>query len=295
MQKEVVQQTMMRSYHSTLYKNTFSTLWKGFNKRKEQLPACVDRKTIRLIVDYLADGAWGTLSGLVCIVYLIQRYQFRGQARTSIFLYGSPSGMNSLTKLTHQFDAELAAIHLAVKETNKCVTSLKDLNIKPEEGGPRLISDSQTCLALCSRPSSTLDLSTSLVVSRVQETSGYKNLFYLSGSYFSTNIDLLTRYDVKILSKISQDFFQPPFLMPELMDRVTVKVENMRTTVDLPNMCERQKIWTQMKKSSLPGNLLEKPATTTKYSKGYHLTGRWVAPNVWPLFMTDGFFDGWTD
>ena len=35
MQREVVQQTMMRSYYSTLYKNTFSTLWKGFYKQKE--------------------------------------------------------------------------------------------------------------------------------------------------------------------------------------------------------------------------------------------------------------------
>ena len=78
-----------------------------------------------------------------------------------------------------------------------------------------------------------------------------------------------------MMSKISQDFFQPPFLMPELKDRVTVKVENMRKTVDLPHMCERQQIWTQMKGSSLPGNLLEKPATTPKDSKGYHSTGRW--------------------
>ena len=101
--------------------------------------------------------------------------------------------MNSLTKLTHQVDAELAAIHLAVKETNKCLTNLKDLNIKPGKGGPRLINNSQTCLSLSSRPSSTLDLSTSLVVSEVQETFGFPNLNYLPGGYFSTNIDLLTR------------------------------------------------------------------------------------------------------
>ena len=113
-----------------------------------------------------------------------------------------------------------------MKETNKCLTSLADLNIKPGEGGPRLISDSQTCLSLCSRPSSTLELSTSLVVSRVQETFGYKNLFYLPGSYFSTIIDLLTRYDVKILSKISQDFFQPPFLMPELFGRKSARKDS---------------------------------------------------------------------
>ena len=33
-----------------------------------QLSACVDRKTIQLSVDCLADGAWGTLSGSACIV-----------------------------------------------------------------------------------------------------------------------------------------------------------------------------------------------------------------------------------
>ena len=70
--------------------------------------------------------------------------------------------------------------------------------------------------------------------------------------------------------KISQDFFQPPFLMPELEDRVTVKVENMRKTADLPHMCEKQQIWTQMKSNLMEGNLLESATT-----KGYHSTGRW--------------------
>ena len=63
--------------------------------------------------------------------------------------------------------------------------------------------------------------------------------------------------------------------MPKLEDRVTVKVENMRQTVDLPHLCERQMLWTTIKGSSLPGNLLEKPATSPKYSKGYHSTGTW--------------------
>ena len=90
-----------------------------------QLPACVDRKTIRLSIDTIADEAWGCLAGSACIVYNLQRYQFRGQARTSIILYVSATGMNSLTKLTHQVDAELAAIHLTVKERNKCLTNLR--------------------------------------------------------------------------------------------------------------------------------------------------------------------------
>ena len=58
--------------------------------------------------------------------------------------------------------------------------------------------------------------------------------------------------------------------MPELEDRVTVKVENMRKTADLPHMCEKQQIWTQMKSNLMEGNLLESATT-----KGYHSTGRW--------------------
>ena len=53
--------------------------------------------------------------------------------------------------------------------------------------------------------------------------------------------------------------------------------ENMRKTVDLPHMCEKQQIRKQMKGSSqmLTGNLLEKTATTSKHTKGYQSTGRW--------------------
>ena len=49
----------------------------------------------------------------------------------------------------------------------------------------------------------------------------------------------------------------------------------MRKTVDLPHLCKRQMMWTTIKGSSLPGNLLEKPAPSSKYSTGYHLTGTW--------------------
>ena len=66
----------------------------------------------------------GFRPGLACILYLIRRFKWRGSTRTSIFLYGSAMGMNSLTKPTHQVDAELAAIQLAVKETKKCLKSL---------------------------------------------------------------------------------------------------------------------------------------------------------------------------
>ena len=192
--------------------------------------------TIRLSIDCLADGAWGTLSGSACIFYLIRRYKFKGENRIHIFLYGSATDMNSLTKLTHEVNAELAAIQLAVKETNKCLTTLKDFKIKPGKVGPRLISDSQTCLSPCSCPSRTLDLSTLLLVPGFQETFTHNNLYFMPGKFFEDNINLLTRYNPKLLSSITSSFFKPPFLMPELKDRVTIKVENMMKTVNLPHI-----------------------------------------------------------
>ena len=59
-------------------------------------------------MECVVDGAWGSLSGLACLIYLIQRYTFMGTPRVSIYLYSSATSMNSLTKLGHQVDAELA-------------------------------------------------------------------------------------------------------------------------------------------------------------------------------------------
>ena len=56
--------------------------------------------------------------------------------------------MNSLTKLTHQVDAELGGFQLAVKTVSKCLKTLNEEGVKLGEGGPRIISDSQTCLSL---------------------------------------------------------------------------------------------------------------------------------------------------
>ena len=116
--------------------------------------------------------------------------------------------MNSLTKLGHQVDAELGAFSCAVTDVKKSIRILKDLNIKLE-GGPILISDSQTCLSLCSRPSSTLDLSTSLIVRRVQEVFGHSNLFFAPGKIFEQGVDLLTRYRPKLLSLITNELYSP--------------------------------------------------------------------------------------
>ena len=149
------------------------------------------------------DGAWGSLSGLACLVYLVQRYFFMGAPRASIYL------MNSLTKLSHQVDSELSAIALGTKETQKAVQSLKEMDVKIDK--TILVSDSQTCLSLCSRPSSTLDLSTSLIVSRVHDLwfPHLDNLFFAPGKTFKNSVDLLTRYKTNLLSLITSEFYAP--------------------------------------------------------------------------------------
>ena len=125
-------------------------------------------------------------------------------------------------------------------ERNKQVFNhVERLQHKAWRGRPRLISDSQTCLSLCSRPSGTLHLSTSLVVLRVQETFTHDNLYFVPGKLFEDNIDLLKGYNSKLLPIITSSFFQPPFLMPVLQDRVTVKVENMKKTMNLPHIFEK--------------------------------------------------------
>ena len=98
-------------------------------------------------------------------------------------------------------DDELGTFSCAVTDVKKSIRILKDLNIKLE-GGPILISDSQTCLSLCSRPSSTLDLSTSLIVSRVQKVFDQPNLFFAPGRIFEQGVDLLTRYRPILMSLI---------------------------------------------------------------------------------------------
>ena len=163
-------------------------------RRSWHLPACIDQKTTRLEVTCLVDGAWGCLSGSACLVYLLQRYLYMGNPRVSTFLYSSSTAMNSLRRLGHQIDSELSVIALGTKETQKAINSLKDMNVKIHRRV--LISDSQTCLCLCSRPSSTLDLSTSLIVSRVQDLwdPHLENLYFAPGETFHNNVDLLKRY-----------------------------------------------------------------------------------------------------
>ena len=55
-------------------------------RRSWHLPACIDQKTTRLEITCLVDGAWGSLSGSACLIYLVQRYLFMGNPRVSTFL-----------------------------------------------------------------------------------------------------------------------------------------------------------------------------------------------------------------
>ena len=125
------------------------------HRRSWRLPSCKNYQEVRLSVECVCNGAWGSLSGSACLIYRIQRYLFLAIPRVYIFLYSSATLMNSLTKLCHQ-DSELNALALDTKETQKAIKSLKEIDVKVDR--TILVSDSQTCLSLCSRPSSTLDL-----------------------------------------------------------------------------------------------------------------------------------------
>ena len=135
-----------------------------------------------------------------------------GTPRVSIYLYSANSNMNSMSKICHQVDAELNALALGQKETKKALESLKEMNVKIDRA--ILVSDSQTCLSLCSKPSATLDLSTSLIVSRVQDlwAPHMDNLFFAPGDMFSQNVDILTRYQQNMATKITKEFYSPSWM-----------------------------------------------------------------------------------
>jgi hypothetical protein len=105
-----------------------------------RLPACINYQELHLSVECAVDGAWGSLSGSACLVYLVQRYSFMGAPRVSIYLYSSSTSMNSLTKLSHQVDSELSAIALGTKERQKAIQSLKEMDVKIDR--TILVSDS---------------------------------------------------------------------------------------------------------------------------------------------------------
>ena len=104
--------------------------------RSWRLRLAVDYSQVEIEMDVYCDGAWGCLA---CLLYLVQRYQWMGEGRTSIYMYGGATGMNPLTRVHHQVDSELLRAQLATKDTEKALDSLKDVGVRIR---PRLISDS---------------------------------------------------------------------------------------------------------------------------------------------------------
>ena len=143
-----------------------------------------------------------------------------------------------------------------------------------------LVSDSQTCLSLCSRPSSTLDLSTSLIVSRVQDVwfPHLDNLYFAPGKTFPTSVDLLNRYQTNLSSLITDEFFSPYWMVPKIEDWVTVKVTDMRKQPEetLPHLCAQQQVWALMKGIQVGANQLNKQTASNHTVQGsLHSTGSW--------------------
>ena len=65
-----------------------------------------------------------------------------------------------------------------------------------------------------------------------------------------------------MLSLITNEFYAPSWLLPEIEDRITVRVANMRKAENLPHVNENFHLWALMKGSTLGGNLLQqKPST----------------------------------
>ena len=155
------------------------------------------------------------------MVFLIQRYPWQGQERTSINLFSATTGLNSLLCIHHQIDSKLLGMSLSTKDTVKALTNLKDFNIKIK---PRLLSDSQTCLSLCCKPATQLTLGPGLIVSRLQELFGHDHLHFAPGALFATSVDLLTCYNLKLLSLITENYYSPSFLNPWLADRAIPRV-----------------------------------------------------------------------
>ena len=86
------------------------------------------------------------------------------------------------------------------------------------------------------------------------------------------------RYQPHLKSLLSKEFYRPSFLLPEIQDRVTIKVTNMRKQSEeaLPHLCAQQQVWALMKGSRLGPNRLSKPqASTQTFRSGLNSTGTW--------------------
>ena len=150
-------------------------------------------------------------------VGLAQRVDVFDLLDPEVLLLVHPQGVQWTVHLL-VLDSELNALALGTKETQKAIKSLKEMNVKVDR--TIHVSDSQTCLSLCSRPSSTLDRSTSLIVSRVQDVwfPHLDNLYFAPGTTFSQSVDLLTRFRMDFASLITDEFYSPSWMVPEIED-----------------------------------------------------------------------------
>ena len=87
--------------------------------RSWRLPPCIDYAQVKAELPVLCDGAFGILSGSGAIAYLVQRYQFGGEDRAKVYLYGAATELSPLNKPHHQVQAELSAVDLAQKQAEK--------------------------------------------------------------------------------------------------------------------------------------------------------------------------------
>ena len=95
----------------------------------------------------------------------------------------------------------------------------------------------------------------------------YSGLHFAPGSLFGGSVNLLTRYNPKILSKILQapeEFYRPSFLLPQVPNRQTRPVKDMRRVpdADLPHMCAKQLKYASLK--GRPANRFKVASTVAK-------------------------------
>ena len=116
-------------------------------------------------------------------------------------------------------------------------------------------------------------------LSRVQDVRfpHLDNLYFAPGTTFSQSVDLLTRYRTDLASLITDEFYSPSWMVPEIEDQVTVKMENTRKQPEdtLPHLCAQQQIWALMKGSRLGATRLTKQPSSTHSLKGLQSTGSW--------------------
>ena len=238
-------------------------------QRSWRLPPCIDQATVQAELPVLADGAYGVLSASAALAYLVQRYSFNNEDRVSVYLLGASSALSPMNRPFHQVSAELAALDLGQKEADKGKRILAEAGINVH---PHLVSDSETALTICTKQSVQLELGPGLIVSRIQQTFGYRKMFHTAGANFAQNVDLMTRYRPNLHELISEEFYAPTFLKRPIKEQPLVPVAEMVKVMDphLPFLCRKQMVFVHL------GTKDQQPALLSKESdpgRGLSSTG----------------------